>query len=150
MGVINIIKETATEVGITAFVTNSDSKIEAQLNRLTDLAELPIALVPWDFTTTVQFDENGFLRNPTTPITMLLLTKVEDRTSDYDEAAAEMGDLFLTFIKALRPKLVPFNRGLSNDNIITSINYDAVPKYGLGKHSGVVGKFTMIGDLSNC
>ena len=62
MGVITIIESTAQEVGITAVVTNSDSSLKTQLNRLKDDADDPMALIAWDLTTSLEFNENGFLK----------------------------------------------------------------------------------------
>lgn len=151
MAVIDIIKTTATEVGITATVTNSDAKLQVQLNRLKDEANDPLALITWDLTTTLTFDKNGFLQNPTTPVTMLLMSKANSTEKEDREAKAEeMGDLFTTFIQSLRNNLVQYNRNFDNTNLITGMGYQLVPAYGLGKHSGVIGRFTMISGLNNC
>lgn len=151
MAVIQIIKATAEEVGITATVTNSDAKLQVQLNRLKDEANDPMALITWDLTTTLTFDVNGFLQNPTTPVTMLLMSKASStEKEDMEAKAEEMGDLFTAFIQSLRNNLVQYNRHFDNANLITGMGYQLVPAYGLGKHSGVIGRFTMISGLDNC
>tara|TARA_R110000744_G_scaffold69059_2_gene140301 strand:+ start:25 stop:480 length:456 start_codon:yes stop_codon:yes gene_type:complete len=151
MAVINIIKATATEVGITATVTDSDAKLQVQLNRLKDHANDPMALITWDLTTSLTFDVNGFLQNPTTPVTMLLMSKANSTEKvDREAKAEEMGDLFTIFIQSLRNNLIQYNRNFDNSNLITGIAYQLVPMYGLGKHSGVIGRFTMISGIMNC
>ena len=89
MAVIDIIKTTAEEVGITALVTNSEQNLKTQLNRLKDLADDPIALVSWDLTTSLEFDESGFLKNPTTPVVMLLMTKADSTEKEEMEKSSE-------------------------------------------------------------
>ena len=61
-----------------------------------------------------------------------------------------MGDLFTIFIQSLRNNLIQYNRNFDNSNLITGIAYQLVPMYGLGKHSGVIGRFTMISGIMNC
>ena len=151
MAIISIIESAGESVGITATVTNSEQKIESQLNRLKDEADDPMALISWDMTTSLEFDNNGFLKNPTTPITMLLMSKADSsEKADREAKAEEMGDLFTSFIKKLRSDLVVYNRDSSNSNIITGAQFQLVPKYGMSKHSGVVARFTMIGPIDNC
>lgn len=151
MSVIGIIESTAEEVGITAVVTNSDSKLQTQLNRIKDEADSPMALISWDLTTNLTFDENGFLNNPTTPVVMLLMAKPDSQEKEDRETMAErMGDLFTKFIQRLRNNLVKHNRSFKNDSLVTAAQYQLVPKYGLGQHSGIVGRFTMISPLNNC
>lgn len=151
MAVIDIIKSTAKQVGITAVVTNSDSKLQTQLNRLKDASNDPMALISWDLTSTVTFDDNGFLNNPTTPVTMLLMSKSESPTKENMELKAEeMGELFIKFIKTLRGALVKYNRSISSNSILTGIQFQLVPKYGLSQHSGIIGRFTMISSIENC
>jgi len=151
MGVITIIESTAQEVGITAVVTNSDSSLKTQLNRLKDDADDPMALIAWDLTTSLEFNENGFLKNPTTPVTMLLMTKSDSSEKEEREKSAEaMGDLFTKFIQKLRNNLVQYNLSFSSSGLVKGAGYLLVPKYGLGNHSGIVGRFTMISKISNC
>ena len=151
MAVIDIIKTVASNTGITAVVTNSEEKLKVQLNRLKDTADDPMALITWDLTTSLQFDENGFLQNPTTPVVMLLMSKADSTEKDDREAKAEeMGDLFTSFIQALRNELVQYNRNYLNSNLVTGAQYQIIPKYGVSQHSGVIGRFTMISGLDNC
>lgn len=149
MAVIDIIKTTAEEVGIIAVVTNSDENLKVQLNKLKDLADDPMALISWDLTTRLEFDQNGFLKNPTTPVVMLLMTKADStEKEEMEKSSEEMGEYFTNFIIKLRQNLVALNKGLSNDTLVTGAEYQLVPKYGMGKHSGVIGRFTMISGLN--
>ena len=151
MAVTDIIKSTAKQVGITATLTNSEKQLKAQLNRLKDHADDPMALIAWDLTTDVTFDINGFLKNPTTPVTMLLMSKADSDEAEIKEALAdEMGDLFVSFVKQLRSNLVQYNRSVDNSGIITGAQYTRLPSHGFGKHSGILGRFTMISGLDNC
>ena len=86
---ISSIKEAAESVGITAFITNSTEKIEVQLNKLTQSAELPIMLVSWDLDVSMSFNVHGFLDNPTANVVCLLMTKPEDLTKVEMESSAE-------------------------------------------------------------
>ena len=150
MATISLIQDAATDVGITAILTNSDAKLQTQLNRITDLAELPIMLVSWDLTTRLEFDDNGFLLNPTTPVTCLLMSKPDSSEKDERETTAEsMGDLFTKFIVQLRSDLVQYNRSTTT-KMLTNIDYQLVPKHGMGNHSGIIGKFSMKSGLDNC
>jgi hypothetical protein len=144
------IKSAAESVGITAVITNSTEKIEVQLNRITGMEDLPIMLVSWDLDATTSFNDNGFLNNPVIDVVCLLMTKAEDPSKDEAEIASEeMYFLYLKFIQALRdilsPKLINYN-----DQPITNIGCKLVPKHGLGKHSGVMGRFSMITGITNC
>lgn len=137
------IKTAAESVGITAVITNSSEKIETQLNRIQRVEDLPIMLVSWDLESTLEFDENGFLKNPSTNVVLLLMDKAEDRSKDEAEAVAEeMATLFQQFIQKLYTALVPYQKEIGT-NILTNISYTLVPQHGLGKHSGVMGRFTM-------
>ena len=150
MATISLIQDAATAVGITAILTNSDAKLQTQLNRITDLAELPIMLVSWDLTTRLEFDDNGFLLNPTTPVTCLLMSKPDSSEKKERETTAEsMGNLFTSFIVQLRSDLVQYNRS-TTVKMLTNIDYQLVPKHGMGHHSGIIGKFTMKSGLDNC
>jgi len=150
MSIVSVIRTAAESVGITAIVSNSDAKIETQLNRLTDPAELPIMLVSWDMTSSASFDANGFLKNPETPIVALLMSKADSTEKDmFEEKAEEMKDLFWSFMKALYGSLVSINRDTST-MAITGAQAQLVPKYGMGKHSGVVCRWTMKSSLANC
>ena len=147
---ISEIKKAAEAVGITAIITNSDQKLQTQLNRITDLAELPSMLVSWDLTTSLEFDKNGFLKNPSTPIVCLLMSKADSKEKDVMEAKAEeMGQLYIKFIEQLYSDLIATNRD-STTPVISGAQYQLVPKHGLGQHSGIVGRFTMKTGLDNC
>ena len=151
MAVIDIIKSTAKEVGIVATLTNSEKELKAQLHRNKDHADDPMALIAWDLTTNLTFDDNGFLENPTTPVTMLLMSKAYSTEHEIMEARAEeMGDLFTTFIQTLRNNLVKYNRSYINSGLVTGVQYTLLPSHGFGKHSGIIGRFTMISGISNC
>jgi hypothetical protein len=144
------IKEAADSVGITAIVTNSTEKIEVQLNKITSLEDLPLMLISWDLDVSVSFNENGFLDNPIVDVVCLLMTKPEDLSKDEMETASEeMYFLYLEFIQALRdiisPQLVNYK-----EQPLTSISCKLIPKHGLGKHSGVMGRFSMITSVNNC
>jgi hypothetical protein len=143
MGVIAKIKEVAKSVGISAVITNSEEKIETQLNRLTREEQLPIMLISWDINASISFDEvTGFAGNPALDIVCLLLTKPE--TMDKEEAEDEsenMATLFVTFLQALHSKQRPLLR--TQEAPITNASYQLVPRHGMGKHSGVLGRFTV-------
>ena len=151
MAVISLIKSAASAVGIDATVTNSDEKLQTKLNRIKDAAEEPQALIAWDLTTSFSFNEHGFVNDPTTPVTMLLMKKADSATKDdREKAAEEMGTLFYNFIVQLRKDLVAVGRTTSPGSLITGAQFQIVPKYGLGKHSGIIGRFSMVSDFSNC
>ncbi len=133
----------AEAVGITAIITNSNEKIETQLNRVTGVEDLPIMLISWDLQTSLQFNEHGFLGNPITNVVLLLMDKPEDRTKDVAESTAEgMATLYQQFIQSLYSRLVQYQK-VEGEQMLTDISYTLVPKHGLGKHSGVMGRFTM-------
>lgn len=144
------IEEAATAVGITAFITNSTEKLETQLNRLTDIDQLPIMLVSWDIVTDLVFDENGFLQNPSAQITLLLMDKAEEKTKDNMQSTSEeMAKLFQQFIQKLYQGLIKYQRN-TGTNILSGIQFTLVPTHGSGKHSGVLGRFTMSGEIVPC
>jgi len=146
---ISNIKKAAENSGITAVVSNSSEKIETQLNRITGIEDLPIMLVSWDLETELSFDENGHLNNPSTRVTLLLMTKAESREkADHEEAAEQMAFLFQEFIQKLNSSLVSFNRASGPG--VTNIGHTLVPMHGMGKHSGIIGRFSMIGEINNC
>lgn len=150
MGIIETIKESAKSVGITAIITDSDNKLSTQLNRNTSSEHLPIMLISWDMTTSVSFDTNGFITNPETPITALLMGKSETDLKETKELKAdEMKDLFFTFIQDLYVRLIPFNRDQSSP-VISGASAQLVPSYGMGKHSGCICRWTMKTQISNC
>lgn len=143
------IKEAATASGITAVITNSTERIETQLNRITGVEDLPIMLVSWDLETDLTFDSNGFLNNPQTRVVLLLMTKSDSReNADYEESAEEMAGIYQVFLQKLNAILVKYNK--LDSPAITNAGYTLVPKHGAGKHSGILGRFTMIGEIINC
>lgn len=146
---IEEIKLAAEEVGINAFITNSNERIETQLNRLTKEEELPIMLVSWDINVTLQFDNSGFLQNPSADIVALLVTKPEDMTKDEAEKSAEeMGLLFTQFLQKLNSSLSVYQK--QAEQPIGGASYKMVPVHGAGKHSGVLGKWNMKTAVVNC
>lgn len=146
---IQYIIDAAEAVGINAFITNSSENIENQLNRLTKEESLPIMLVSWDIDTTLAFDQHGFLQNPKSSIVALLVTKSEDNTKDeYQKSAVAMGDLFEVFIQKLHTILIPFMKTIEPP--ISGASYKLVPTHGAGKHSGILGKWTMSSDITVC
>lgn len=136
------IREVAEEVGINAFITNSNDKIDVQLSRLTREGDSPIMLITWDIDNNLTFDNNGFLQNPSQNIVALLVSKPEDLTKDEAEKVAkEMGDLFQVFIQKLYNVL---SVQMSDRDIapITNATYKYVPIHGSGKHSGILARWT--------
>lgn len=143
---ITILKNTAEEVGINLFITNSKEKIEVQLNRLTREEDLPIMLVSWDIDVALTFS-NGFLNNPTLNITSLLLTKPETlEKGEAEDSADEMALLFQKMIQLLNNNLVIINKSIGDP--IINAGYKMVPIHGHSKHAGVLGRFTMIGPIT--
>ncbi len=141
--IVQLIKESAEKFGIGAVITNSDVKIETQLNNITRAEDLPIMLISWDIVTQLNFDKNGFLQNPVSPITALLMTKAESlKKEDMEEASQRMGNLFIYFIQDLNQRLVPFNKDTTTQPI-TGASFTNLPVYGMGKHSGVLCNWTM-------
>ena len=147
---IGDIETAASNVGITAVVSNSNEKIETTLNRITGIEQLPIMLISWDYTTTITFDESGFINNPSTNIVCLLMTKAESlEKSDLKTSSEEMGTLFIEFVRGLNNILKFKTR--DGSNAISNVSYTNVPSHGRGVHSGVLGNFTMLtGIESNC
>ena len=161
---IQLIKDAATAVGIAAVITNSTEKIETQLNSLTHkeekgdskhpntvtkVTDLPIMLISWDIDTELNFNINGTLDNPLSLITALLIKKADTlEKTVLEDASVEMGSLFQVFIQELYERLVPFQR--SSITPITNCTYKLVPRYGMGKHSGVLCKWKMKTQLDVC
>ena len=111
--------------------------------------ELPIALVNWDLQTDINFDSDGFLDNPSTNVTMLLMDKSETRDySDMIDKSEEIGDLFVQFIQVLNNALRQFNR--KGENAVSGANYTIVPKHGAGYHSGVIATFNLKTPIRRC
>lgn len=147
---IQDIKTAADAVGLTAVITNSRDKIETQLNRITGVEDLPLMLVSWDLETTISFDEHGDLENPSTKVVVLVMDKAKDTTKEEAEnSAEEMALLFQKFIKALYSQLVQYQKVIGGE-MISDIGYTLAPQHGLGKHSGVLGRFTMETAIANC
>lgn len=145
---IGYIQQAAESCGISTVITNSEERIETQLNSLTKEEGMPIMLVSWDIDTTLNFDSNGFLENPTSNITALLMKKAPSLTKDdMEEASQEMGRLYQVFIQKLWSILIPLQGSISPP--ITNANYKLVPKHGAGRHSGVLCKWNMRTDISN-
>lgn len=139
----------ASDVGINAFLTNSNEKIEAQLNRLTREEDLPIMLVSWDLDVTLTFDANGFLNNPSVVAVILLVDKAEDKTKKEAEITANaMGDLFQSFVQKLHKRLIPVQKRAVSS--LSNVGYKLVPKHGMGAHSGILGRFTMATAITAC
>lgn len=147
---IEEINNAALQVGITAIVTNSTERIETQLNRITGHEKLPILLVSWDYETSITIDEHGFLNNPETNIVCLLMTKAESNDKNHqEEASEEMGILFTRFVRLLNEQLKTSTR--NGSNALSNISYKNVPRHGAGKHSGVLGRFSMLTKIEdNC
>lgn len=144
------IRAAAEAVGVTAIITNATEKLETQLNRITGIEQLPIMLISWDLLTQLTFDEHGFLDNPSTQVTLLLMDKVDIKTKDeMEERAGEMGELFQQFIFQLHSTLIKYQKK-SSEEILSGIEYTLVPKHGAGQHSGILGKFTMKTKIANC
>tara|TARA_R110002126_G_scaffold50551_10_gene139285 strand:- start:4900 stop:5349 length:450 start_codon:yes stop_codon:yes gene_type:complete len=145
------IKLAAESVGITAVITNSKEKIETQLNRITRIEDLPLMLVSWDLESTIDFNEHGFLTNPITNVVVLLMDKAEDTSKDEAENTSEaMALLYQSFCKALYSHLVKYQQ-VQGQEMLSNISYSLAPQYGLGKHSGVLGRFTMQSQsIDNC
>ena len=149
MSALTNLKTAAEQAGIKAFVTNSETSLETQLRRLTKEEDLPIMLVSWDSEVRVEFDTNGFLKNPSIAVTVLLLTKPEDLNKDTAESAAqEMGEVYKSFLQ----KLFTLQSPIAKDPavVITNATYKLVPWHSISKHSGCLGKFSVIDSVVNC
>ena len=132
-------KVVAEDIGITLIIAESDKNIESQLNRITRVETLPVMLSSWDLSVEMEFDENGFLNNPTVDVTLLLITKANTlEKADLELEAENMGKLFIQFVKNLKTYLQA-NTNV-RENPITGIEFTYVPSFGAGKHSGVLGK----------
>lgn len=147
---ISDIKKAADNVGISMFVTNAREKLEVQLNRLTRVEDLPIMLCSWDFDISVDFDKNGLLNNPKISVVCLLLSKPEDTTvAEHEIVAEQMYQIYLSFLQELRIISSSYIRNYQEEPI-TGISCKLLPRYGAGQHSGVLGRFTMAGEIVNC
>lgn len=139
---IDFINDSAKECAITTVILNSDTAIETQLNNITKIEDLPIMLISWDIDFNLTFDVNGILENPVVPIVALLMTKSSTLEKvDFEKRAFDMGVIFTKFIQNLYKRLAPLQRnGLP---AITNATYKIIPKHGMGKHSGVMCKWSM-------
>mgnify|MGYP003632305311 FL=1 len=147
---IQDIKTAAESVGITAVITNSKERIESQLNRITGVEDLPLMLVSWDLETTITFNEHGDLNNPITRVVVLLMDKASDTTKEEAESTAEgMATLFQQFVKALYSQLIPYQKQIGTE-ILSDIGFTLAPQHGMGKHSGILGRFSMQTAIANC
>ena len=135
-------KAVAKNIGITLIIAESDKNIESQVNRIMRAETLPVMLSSWDLNVSLEFNENGYLKNPTVDVTLLLLTKAETLgKEDLEFEAEEMGKLFIQFVKNLKDHLTA-NTNVK-ENPITGISFTYVPSFAASKHSGVLGKFKM-------
>ncbi len=141
--------DSANEVGVSTFITNSQNRIETQLNSLTKETDLPILLVSWDIDVSLNFNLNGFLDNPQASIVALLVSKPEDLEKESRETTAEeMGQLYTQFLQNLNQRLSKYQKQAQLP--ITDAGYTVVPKHGAGQHSGALGRFKMRIDIKNC
>jgi hypothetical protein len=146
--IIKNLKAAAKSVGINAFITNSQEKIETQLNRLTRAEDLPIMLISWDLKAAMQFNQHGYIDNPPIAVTSLLLTKAEDKSKEAaEEAAEEMFSLFVKFLQTLSATQRVLIK--TNDTPITNISVQLIPLHGMAQHSGVMGTFTVKAAFNN-
>lgn len=144
---IQYIKQAAIDSGISSVITNSEEKIETQLNSLTKDVNTPIMLISWDIDTDLNFDDNGLLENPLSVITALLMTKASDMKKESMEAGTDsMAFLYQVFLQKLYKILVPLQR--SSGSPITEASYKRVPNHGAGKHSGVLCRWTMKSEIN--
>jgi hypothetical protein len=136
------IKQVGKDLGINVIITTSKERIETQLNRIAREETLPVMLISWDIRVKASFNEFGMLGNPVTTPKILLLDKAITITKDQQELVADkVADLFILFINSLNS----YMKENSNvfENPISDINYQYVPNYGAGRHSGVIGEFTL-------
>ena len=148
---IDLIKLSASEVGIKGVVSNSDKALEIQLNSLTRTADAPIMLLAWDIDTDLEFNSNGVLRNPKSKITALLMKKAYDTSAlELEKTAVEMGELFQVFIQNLYSRLIPLSTESGTGIPLSNITYKLVPRHGAGAHSGVLCNWSMISGIKGC
>ncbi len=148
--IVDDLKQAADEVGIMAFITNSDSRIDNQLNALTKAEDLPILLINWNLEHSLNFTSDGFLENPSVKIVCLLMAKSQFKEKlDFEKTSFKMGDLFQEFLLKLNSIIISYQKS-TEVNAISSASYTVVPSYGMGKHSGILGRFTMKSRISNC
>jgi len=147
---ITHIQTAAANVGISTFITNSEDKIDIQLSRLTRDENQPTMLVSWDIDVKLTFDSNGFLENPSANIVCLLMAKPVNREKiTAEDTSQSMATKFEEFIQELYKILAPLQK--SNEGPLSNVTYKYVPVHGVGKHSGVLGKWTMKNEFTiNC
>lgn len=139
---IEYIKQSALAIGIQVVFLNSSDKIETQLNRVTRDEDNPTMLVSWDIDTTLAWNTNGILQDPSANIVALLVIKPETTADDEAIVATEeMSVLFETFLTNLFSRLNPISK-IGGNPPVTNATYKRVPKHGMGKHSGVLGRWT--------
>ncbi len=79
-----------------------------------------------------------------------MLDKAEDTSKVEAEKTAElMGKAFQKFIVNLNSILSRYRKG-EQVNSLSGIGYKLVPIHGAAKHSGIMGRFTMLGKIENC
>lgn len=145
---IEHIRIAAQRAGVSVVDTNSEEKIETQLNRYTGIEDLPIMLVNWNLETSYSFDSNGFLNNPTTPVSIFLLEKSEGKVKEeYERSTKRMRDMFQIFIQELYSIFNAFQK--QGQAPITNISATLVHKYGRGVHSGVLGQFSVSEEITS-
>ena len=140
-------KQAAENVGITALISNTQEQINTQLNKLTGAIDYPIMLISWDLDTDYTFDKHGFLMNPSTKVTCLLMSKADENSKEmHEQVAEEMKVKFAEFIQALYNILAPKMKDAISP--ITGAGSKLTPLYGTGQHSGVVGRWTQLSEIS--
>lgn len=147
--VLSCIEEVAAQFGISCVVTTSAERISATLNRITKVEQLPVALINWDINTNITFDNDGFLNNPQSSVTMLMMDKAE--TTEYPkmlETSENVKSLFISFIEALNNKLRLTQR--RGQNAVNNVNATLVPKNGAGQHSGIIATFNVDIPIVRC
>ena len=140
----------AVGVGINVKYLNSKESVDTQLNRLTREEDLPTMLISWDIDTSLTFDQNGVLRNPSANIVALLVIKPETMSdTDIQNAVEQMAVVFTQFIQLLNSDL---NTRVKSDgeSPITNATFKRAPNYGAGKHAGVLGTWTMLTPRETC
>lgn len=147
MALIANIREAASGVGVQTVITNSNEALETQLRRLNKEINSPTLLISWDMDKALSFNDNGYLNDPKVSIVSLLLSKPEDLTKEEAEKVAEeMGAVFEKFLSGLYQLQSVLIQ--NPKETITSASYKLLPRYGIHKHAGVLGKFTVADSVS--
>jgi hypothetical protein len=106
-------------------------------------------LISWDIDTELNFNVHSFLDNPDSKIVALLMKKATDlKKQTLEDASEEMALLFRQFIQDLYNRLIPYMR--TSTTPITGAGYKLVPRYGSGKHSGILARWKMKTGLDVC